>query len=405
LRPGGPARSLGAFGLGLIVVFLIVFTACEDSGGRTPAGVARDSAGVRIVDLPPSSTQEPVTELTIDPSWTPSAGLEIGDLSDIDLIPGRGILLLDELAVNVTVVSDSGDVLAVIGRAGQGPGEFDPQGLRRIVATDSSVFVPDLFLQRITEFTPEGETLSTRTFPLSPVYAVDWKGHPGGGLAFRAFERLGDQIIRIRGEWVDTILSSPISNDYSNLLLPPTSLWDLTDQGDVIFGRSDRGAVELRRGSTGELVWRAQWAGVAQELGDEDVAHLENLVRDNILRDTPEISAGLLAQSLALIHYPDRAPVLAGILAAPGGDIWVRKAKPVQAMDRDALLVGSVDGCGGRDWDVLSSEGFLKARVRLPEGFTPRRFYGEWMYGILADELGIEAAARMSVVSSLTGEG
>jgi hypothetical protein len=74
-------------------------------------------------------------------------------------------------------------------------------------------------------------------------------------------------------------------------------------------------------------------------------------------------------------------------------------------MDRDALLVGSVDGCGGRDWDVLSSEGFLKARVRLPEGFTPRRFYGEWMYGILADELGIEAAARMSVVSSLTGEG
>lgn len=397
LRTGDPARPRRLPGLGLILPCLLVLTACEDSGGRTPAGVARDSAGVRVVDLPPSSTGGRVTELTIDSSWTPSAGLEIGDLSDIDLVPGRGILLLDKLAVNVTVVSDSGDVLAVIGREGQGPGEFDPQGLRRIVATDSSVFVPDLFLQRITEFTPEGRVLTTQTFPISPVYAVDWKGHPGGGLAFRAFVQFGDQIIRIRGEMVDTIFSSPISNDYSNLLLPPTSLWDLTEQGDVIFGRSDRGAVELRRGSTGELVWRAQWAGMAEDLGDDDIAHLEALVRDNILRDTPEISAELLAQSLALIHYPERAPVLAGILAAPGGDVWVRKAKPVQAMDRDALLVGSVDGYGGRDWDVLSSEGFLKARVRLPEGFTPRRFYGGWMYGILADELGLEAAARVRV--------
>jgi hypothetical protein len=335
-----------------------------------------------------------VTGLTIDPSWTPAAGLEFGDLSDIDLVPGQGVLLLDELAVNVTVLSDSGDLLAVIGRVGQGPGEFDPQGLRRVVATDSSVFVPDLFLQRLTEFTLDGEVLGIQTFPFSPLYAVDWRSHPGGGLAFRAFEQFGDQIIHLVGKTADTILSIPISNDY-NYLLPPTALWDVTDEGNVLLARSDRAAVELRREGTGEVVWRAQWAVPATELGDDAVAHLENLVRETILRETPQISAELLAQNLAMIEYPIRAPVLAGIMAAPGGDVWVRWSKPVRAMGSEALLIGSVEGYGSCDWDVLNPEGFLKARVRLPEGFMPRRFSGEWIYGILADEMGVETAARV----------
>ncbi|MFC1790868.1 hypothetical protein ACFL0I_00155 [Gemmatimonadota bacterium] len=384
-------------GLGLVLASLALLAGCDDPGGQSSAGVARDSAGVRIVDLPLRSMDEPVAELTIDPSWTPSAGLEIGDLSDIDLVPGRGILLLDELAVNVTVLSESGDLLAVIGRTGQGPGEFDPQGLRGMVATDSSVFVPDLFLQRLTEFTLAGEVLGIQTFPYTPVYAVDWRSHPGGGLVFRALEQFGDQIIRWVGETVDTILSVPISNESTNLLLPPSALWDLTDEGDVLLGRSDRGAVELRREGTGEMVWRAQWADQARELEDDAVAHLEDLVRETILRETPQISAELLAQNLAMIEYPTSAPLLAGIMAAPGGDVWVRRARPVGEMGPEALLIGSVDGYGSRVWDVLDSGGFFKARVRLPEGFTPRRFLGEWAYGILADELGIETAARVRV--------
>ena len=382
---------------GLMMVFLALLAGCDTPARESSAGVARDSAGVRIIELPSSVGGETVTELAIDPSWTPSAGLEIGDLGDIDLIPDHGILLLDELAVNISVLSSSGELLAVIGREGQGPGEFDPQGLSRIVATDSSVIVPDLFLQRITEFSLDGEVLEIRPFPLSPVYAVDWRSHPRGGLTFRAFEQFGDQIIRVFGERADTILSIPVSNNYPNLLLPPTALWDLTEDGDVLLGRSDRGAVELRRGGGGELLWRAQWVSPAEEMGEDGVAHLENLVTENILRETPQISAELLAQNLALIQYPDKAPVLAGILAAPGGDVWVRRAKPVRAMGREALLVGSVDGYGGPDWDVLDPEGFLKARVRLPEGFTPRRFFGEWIYGILADDLGVERAARVRV--------
>jgi hypothetical protein len=269
--------------------------------------------------------------------------------------------------------------------------------LGRMVATDSSVFVPDLFLQRLTEFALDGQVLGARPFPLSPVYAVDWRSHPGGGLVFRAFEQFGDQIVRLVGEAVDTVLSIPISNDYGNLLLPPTALWDISGEGDVVLGRSDRGAVELRLAGTGEVAWRAQWEDPANDLGDDGVAHLEGLLMDNILRATPEISDELLAQNLATIQYPTNAPVLAGIMAAPGGDVWVRRAKSVSAMGPEALLIGSVDGFGSRHWDVLTSEGFFRTRVEFPEGFTPRRFRGDWIYGILSDELGLETAARVRV--------
>jgi len=364
-----------------------------------------DSAGVRIIDLPPFSPQEQVTQLPIDSSWSPSAGIEIGDLRDMAVVPGRGLLLLDDLAVTVLFLSDAGELLARIGREGRGPGEFDPQGLSRIVATDSSVFVPDLFLQRLTEFSLDGRVLRTRPLPISPVYAVDWRGHPGGGLAFRAFEQFGDRIFRLAGPEVDPLFSSGISNDLGNLLLAPVTLWDLTSNGDVLFGRSDEGSVELRRAGSGELVWRTRWPPRAQELGNDEVIFLEDLVRESILRESPQITAELLARNLASIQYPDRPPVLAGILAAPGGWVWVRHARPIREMGREALRVGSAEGFGGSRWDVLDSEGFLRSRVGLPEGFTPLRFGGEWLYGILADEMGMERPARVGLARWRAGTG
>lgn len=368
---------------------------CGETGVPLPAGTARDSAGIRIIDLPPSSHTASAVELTLDVTWAPGAGLEIGSLGDVAVASGGRILLLDELGVNVTVLSPDGEPVAVIGRAGQGPGEFDPQGLSRLVLSDSSVFVPDLFLQRLTEFTLEGEVLGMLTFPSSPVYAMDWRRHPGGGLAFRAFEPSGDRIIRLTGEAADTLFSLPFSNDVGNLLLAPALLWDLTPEGELALARSDEAVVELRKRGSDSPVWRARWADLPEEMGPGAVAHLESVLTESILRDAPSISAEGLAQNLASVSYPDRAPALAGILAAPSGDIWVRRVQPVGSMGREALRVGSAEGYGGRDWDVLDRGGFLRARVRLPEGFTPRRFMEGWIYGILANDLGVERPARV----------
>ena len=380
-----------------LVFWLLLLCSCEASRPESDRGVARDSAGSRIIALPDESSADGRLQLSVDTSWMPAVQLETGHLLDLELVADRGILLLDELAEKITLVSNSGESLATIGREGEGPGEFNPQGLSQVIATDSSVLVPDLFLQRLTEFRLDGSVMGMRTFPLSPVYAVDWRKHPGGGLAFRAFEQFGDQIIRMDGEAVDTLLSLEISNDQGNLLLSPMTVWDLTDEGNVVITRTDWTSVELRRAGSGDLVWRAEWTRAPEELNESTLRHLDALVRDRILRDTPYISGDVLAQSLASIEYPAVAPVLAGLMVAENGDIWVRRARPVQEMGPEALAVGSPEGYGGPDWDVLDERGFLKARVRLPGSFAPRRFVGSWLYGILADELGIESPARVEI--------
>ncbi|MFH1764692.1 MAG: hypothetical protein ABIF09_10915 [Gemmatimonadota bacterium] len=381
---------------GLVLAVFVLLVGCQAQDGDGTAGVARDSAGVTIIDLPNPAVYGADTELLIDPTWNPSEGLEIGSLIDVGVVQDRGTLLLDELAGNVSYISDSGDLLALIGHEGEGPGEFNPQGLSQVVATDSSVFIPDLFLQRLTEFDLEGNVLKMQGFPLSPVYAVDWRGHPDGGLAFRAFEQFGDQIIRLSAEKADTIFSLQISNDYVNLLLSPITLWALTENGDVVVARTDRAVVELRRGGTGELLRRVQWSRSAEELDETAVAHLESLVRERILRDTPDISAEGLSGTLAPIQYPEMAPVLAGLFVS-SGDIWVRRAKPVREMGIESLQVGSAEAFGGQYWDVLDREGFLKTSVKLPDRFTPTRFSGGWIYGILADEWGVESVRRIEI--------
>lgn len=380
---------------GLLPVALALLVSCKGPPGYTNVGTARDSAGIRIVDLPNLGASLPEADLEIDPTWNLAEGLEIGDLRDLDVIPDRGFLLLDELAGSISFLSNSGEILALIGRDGEGPGEFNPQGLSQVIATDSSVFVPDLFLQRLTEFDFAGNVLEMGGFPLSPVYAVDWRAHPGGSLAFRAIEQFGDQIIRLSGKSVDTILSLQVSNDNVNLLLSPITIWALTEVGDIAVARTDRAVVELRRSGPEEVVWRAQWEQSALDLDEGDVAHLEDLVRERVVRDAPDITGEALAATLALIHYPEKAPVLAGLLVSPSGNIWVRRSKSVQEMDISVLQVGSAEAYGGRSWDVLNPEGFWEARVKLPARFTPRRFSGGWIYGILADELGVETVARV----------
>lgn len=375
----------------------LLLCACQRPDEVSRTGTERDSAGVRIIELPGAEALVPSYELALDPYWNPAAGLETGDLLDIAVAPNGGVILLDELAEAIILVSESGEVLTRIGRQGEGPGEFNPQGLSQVIATDSSIFVPDLFLQRLTEFSLDGRVLGMRAFPLSPVYAVDWRKHPQGSLVFRAFEQFGDRLIRWEGEGVDTLLSLSDSNDNGNLLLPPITIWALGIHGNLVAARSNRAAVEFREAGSGALLWRAQWSWTAAEVGEADVRRLEGLVRDQILRDAPNISPELMARNMASIEYPTEAPVLAGLMVAENGDIWVRKAKPVQAMGRECLQVGTAEAYGGPDWEVLTPAGLLKARVTLPDGFSPRRFHGGWLYGILADDLGMETVARVEV--------
>jgi hypothetical protein len=374
-----------------------------EPSAAVPAGAASDSAGVRIVDLSdvPAS---PTRRFDVDRSWLEEMDLDVGRLGDADALPGGGAVLLDEMSGTISVVSPGGELLRAFGRLGEGPGEFSPHGgISRVVVTDSSFVIPDIQLQRITEFSLDGEVISVRTAPEfdpvhGPVHGVDWRAHPEGGIAFRALGPTGDLILRAHEGALDTLHALEIPAPRSNLLLPATAMWDLGPHGELVVGRSDQGRIEMWMPGEGAPTWIARWKDGAGEVLPRERVHLEELLLASAeAQGLGSLPADQREQMLSSVTFPDSIPVVASVLADERGRTWVQEAAPITHMGPDALRVGSAAGFGGTEWRVLGRDGLLEERVRLPRGFTPRRFRGDCMIGILEDDLGVQGPARVCV--------
>lgn len=381
----------------LLAPLILSGLSCADrTPGGTPEALA-DSAGIPLVRLPdPAEVGPPSTE-ALDTAWHPGRGAVIGNLLDLAILQDGRTVLLDATPPHILVFSRDGELQASFGSSGQGPGEFDPGGLSDLVATDSSLIVPDLHQQRITELTFEGDVLATRRLPLPRSFAVDWRRHPWGGLAFRDVHPEGDRLVRITGLTVDTLFIFPMAVDDPGLLLQPTALWDLTPEGDLVIARSDEPRVEKRAADTGQPIWIARRTDAGTMLSNAEKDHLLHLVTESAEAHSAGGTPELGAQILSTVGYPDRAPVFASMIVASWGDVWIRQALPVEAMDSDAVEPGPVAAYGGQIWQVLDPGGSLCAERRLPEGFSPRRLDGSWLYGIQEDTLGLAWAARTRV--------
>lgn len=390
--PGVKRRAWQTLCGGMIALVVAAPSGCDAVPSSARSEVVRDSAGVRLIDLPASTDAATARRISLDSSWRQPADLELGELVDVDVGPEGRVFLLDRLAAKVVVLSAEGAVQGSFGRAGGGPGEFAVEGLRRLVATDSSILVPDLFGQRVTEFDFSGNVLGVRRLPVEG-YALDWAGHPDGGLAYRLVERDGDVLVLWHGERVDTLLRfEPVSTP-PNTVLGPVALWGVGPSRTLISARSDRGRVEARRGKQDTLRWVARLGGEVLPLRDDERAHLEEVILDFLEQADP---AEVPQNALDMIQYPEHAPRLAGVMIAPEGDVWLRPAGAVLEMEgREVLRVASAEGYGGTTWIVLTGEGVLRERVELPADFRPRRFSGAWIYGIHTDELGVQRPARV----------
>lgn len=371
---------------------------CQPSPDRRLDSVVRDSAGIQLVELPNDGGEERAVTLVLDSTWDPAPGYEFGELLDIEVLADGRLALLDRLGARVLILSSAGVILAEFGRPGEGPGEFNTRGLSRLVATDSSVLVPDLFQQRISEFSLNGDLMGTRTFPGDGIYAVDWRAYADDSLAFRVLQQTGDQIVGAAEGTVDTIYSFPQLEDVPNLLLPTVPIWDIRGE-TLVIGTSGEWVVESRNIRSERPSWIARRAVAPPEFAEDDRAALERILMASLAREAggapppPEEKARILAQ----VTFPSRRPVLAGLMLSPRGEVWVRSAVEVAAMDRQALRVGSAAGYGGTEWHVLTSAGLPHATVRLPDGFAASRLTDRWIFGIVSDEVGLQRPARIEL--------
>lgn len=381
----------------MLFVAVFALTACGGGSSSSERGHVQDSAGVRLVHLGAAQGSFPVTSLPLDDDWHSLAGSE-GELVDVRTFSDGRVAALDRMSAAVVVLSAAGTPTAWIGGPGEGPGELSSGGLTRILVTDSSITVPDLFQQRISEFSLTGELASTSPFPGGGGYAVDWQWGGEGTFAYRLLHPDGDVLIRSSPAAIDTLHVFAKSTGHPNLLLPTVALWALSDRR-LAVASSGTWAVDVYEVSPRRQVWGVRRNVDPPAFTRSDRQSLVGILEASATAElggrqlTAEESASLLSQ----VAFPESGPVLAGLLFAPNGDLWVQNAKPVARMEREALRVGSAEGYGGPEWDVLDSTGMLRTRVHLPDGFAPREFAGELLYGIAEDQFGVNRVTRVVI--------
>jgi len=333
--------------------------------------------------------------LHLDTAWQVADSVQLGRLTDVAVASDGTVGALDGLAAQVVVFAPDARLMTRFGSEGGGPGEFEPDGLSELVLTDSSIVVPDLIQQRLSEFSFSGALLGTRPFPGAPVYAVDWTAHPLGGLSLRVLGQRGDPLLRLQFTRLDTLMVAPTRNAAPNTVLGPVTLWRVLESGDILLGSSDQ--AELRRYSPrgDSLRWILRFEASPDPIGDEERRHIEDLLEESVARDGAAVPPDARAALLAQAQLPDRAPVVSGLYLLGPDRIWLRMAQPIPEMDIEALRVGSADGFASPVCLVLDESGSPVEYVRLPAGFTPRAWYRGWIYGVAEDDFGVQRPARV----------
>jgi hypothetical protein len=270
------------------------------------------------------------------------------------------------MSAAVAVLSADGRPVAWIGRPGEGPGELSPSGLTQVLVTDSSVLVPDLFQQRISEFLVSGDLVAVRPFPGGGGYAVDWQLGPNGTMTYRLLHPDGDLLLQATSTSVDTLHRFGGEAVRPNQLLPAVPLWALSDRY-LVVAASNSWAIDLYELPSHRHVTGIRREGEPLRFTTSDRSSLIGVLEASASSEAGgrDISTAERDALLGQVAFPEVAPILAGLLLSPNGDVWVRRAKSVGQMGREALRVGSAAGYGGPEWDVFDSAGSQRARVRL----------------------------------------
>ncbi len=124
---------------------------CDGAGGGSATTIT-DSAGVAVVttsgvDRPLEWEAERI--LTISPADEDSAGFF--EASDVDVLPGHRIVVLDRQGKKIVLFDEEGRLLDQYGREGSGPGEFQ-YPLELTVTPGGGVTVFDMMNRRLERF-------------------------------------------------------------------------------------------------------------------------------------------------------------------------------------------------------------------------------------------------------------
>jgi hypothetical protein len=389
---------------GLRVPFLFAFgvalAACDgaSSSGSSVTTVARDSAGIQIVEntIPERDSTntcrvsgEPTLEIGVasgNPAQELHRAFDGARLSD-----GR-IAIANEGSREVRVFGSDGAHIVTFGREGDGPGEFQrPYRLWRLPGDSMVVF--DSNHQRFSRFDGTGEfagsaTLSPRYANAPDVVSVD-DGYLVAHHDFQLAEQgMKPQYLYVIRHAADGSVADTLGRyDYGQLgpAGPPELFFvsgPIFQARTEVAGWADRAYVGRGRerevevlATDGSLAALYRWTGGGREVTDADVEARARSIRERAQAngDTSFLAAVLDPD----IPIADRFPALSALRVDTDGDLWIRRyRRPTWEGPERAIVLDP----GG----AFVCHGYIPEEMRLFE------IGDDYLLGMEHDELGVE---------------
>ncbi len=376
-------------------VALALIAGCEspETGNDVPRVV--DSGGVRVVT---NVDLAGVPVLSVDRAPELHVGWDDGDpafeaIYSGALFPGGGAAVTDLQAANLIVIEPSG-AFNVIGRRGEGPGEF-----RRLTAVQvlpsGNLFTWDQSLQRATEFDRDGSLVSTVTFPslgdvtLEPngMIGEDRIGWIPTGFAVRRRETGADwmsgqlAVTSLNGTTMDTVAAVPMAlleyEDGRPLSIPFMRIglggawrdgfvWTSSDAPQAVWLSPD-----------GDTTQVSHWPSSRQEVSDSVWRGHEALTRERMSDVPEEVVSGRLATQKA--RATAFLPEFRSVAVAPDGALWLGRFE--------------VESLQSRRFLVLAPDGVVRSWVQFERPVRVLDLSEEMVLVKELDPLGIEAVA------------
>lgn len=399
----------------------VIHASCGDA--PEPGAVARDSAGVRILELPPVVPGR--DELAVVPLLPPPGErrggdpdtredgdlLEFSAIAAVDAAPDGTLYVLDRLAGSVTLVDPSaGTARGRFGRRGDGPGEFRSAAALALLE-DGGVLVGERVPPRLHLFRRDGTLVSssrlrpgegdgsTPGFPAGPAMA-DWRWPVGGTITVRVLTLPADPheppTNRLFRADLTGRLGTPLLEwtEPGSLAEPPVIFterrsWSPGAAGGLHY--SDGRSYEVRTlsgdGSLRRVLRRPHTRRPVTP--DERERALETY-RDAM--SAGGAAAELVDRVASRLRVADRLPAIQTLWTDRGtGDLWVG-------------IPGVDAGTGdltAAELHLYDPEGAFLGRLTAPDGFRLLTVRDRVLYGSVSDELGIPHLRAYRVVGDV----
>lgn len=415
--------SVALHPLPLLGLLPMAFVACADRTPSTPDWTVRDSAGIQIVEnLTPEWNEGQAWEIDPDPSLELGVGSNDPDeqllgVGDVLVLESGQILVVNEALANVAQFDSAGRFVGVLGRRGEGPGEF-----RRIDGAyrcQGDTVVVDGFHQAAF-FDPRGEFLKSQSLALTSEdggslrlqgASVDCHSflfrsgysYPELGTVGRVSYTLswgsiegGNRIPlpAVRGRAVEAM---SVDGGVAPMSLPWGSKDTWTVGGDRLFlGISDRPEIQVID-QGGRLLRMIRWRQEAEPVSQVDRS-LYSEKRERWLTKYPQVEEAVpRLEDFQVI--PEVKPFLLSLLVDDEMNLWVRQY-PTSVAGRPDLFDYSDPDAPFREnpepgqeperWRIFNPSGRLLGSVEIPAALALRVVRKGRIGSVWRDDLDVE---------------